>query len=66
MNTLIPRFKNLSEATAQYSLVQPSIAKYSQYPNPTRNLNFLVKPDPNPTRSQKALLVRAWLGDCKT
>ena len=26
----------------------------------TRNPNFLVKPDPNPTRSQKALLVKAW------
>ena len=25
------------------------------------NPNFLVKPDPNPTRSQKALLVRPWL-----
>ena len=49
-------------STAQCSLipVQPSTAKYSQYPNPTRNPNFLVKPDPNPTRSQKALLVRAW------
>ena len=48
-------------STAQCSLipVQPSTAKYSQYPNPTRNPNFLVKPDPNPTRSQKALLVKA-------
>ena len=27
----------------------------------TRNPNFLVKPDSNPTRSQKALLVMAWL-----
>ena len=47
-------------STAQCSLipVQPSTAKYSQYPNPTRNPNFLVKPDPNPTRSQKALLVK--------
>ena len=26
----------------------------------TRNPNFLVKPDPNPTQSQKALLVKAW------
>ena len=26
----------------------------------TRNPSFLVKPDPNPTRSQKALLVKAW------
>ena len=35
-------------STAQCSLipVQPSTAKYSQYPNPTRNPNFLVKPDP--------------------
>ena len=45
--------------TAQYRPVQ-SNTKYSQYPNPTRNPNFLVKPDPNPTRSQKALLVIAW------
>ena len=52
-------------STAQCSLipVQPSTAKYSQYPNPTRNPNFLVKPDPNPTRSQKALLVRPWSQD---
>ena len=28
----------------------------AQYPNP----NFLVKPDPNRTRSQKALFVMAW------
>ena len=26
----------------------------------TRKPNFLVKTDPNPTRSQKALLVKAW------
>ena len=29
----------------------------------TRYPNFLVKPDPNPTRSQKALLVKPWWGD---
>ena len=54
-------------STAQCSLipVQPSTAKYSQYPNPTRNPNFLVKPDPNPTRSQKALLVMAGLWQWK-
>ena len=48
-------------STARCSLipVQPSTAKYSQYPNLTRNPNFLVKPDPNPTWSQKALLVIA-------
>ena len=51
-------------STAQCSLipVQPSTAKYSQYPIPTQNPNFLVKPDPNPTRSQKALLVKPWWG----
>ena len=49
--------------TAQYRPVQSntSTAQYSQYPNPTRNPNFLVKPDPNPTRSQKALLVKPCL-----
>ena len=29
----------------------------------TRNPSFLVKLDPNPTRSQKALLVMAWTGE---
>jgi len=39
-------------STAQYSQVQPILE-----PDP----NFLVKPDPNPTRSQKALLVKPCL-----
>ena len=53
--------------TAQYRPVQSSTstAQYSQYPNPTRNPNCLVKPDPNPTRSQKALLVKACSRHCQ-
>ena len=33
--------------------------QYAQYPSRTRNPSFFVKPDPNPTRSQKALLLMA-------
>ena len=49
---------------AQYCPVQSntSTAQYSQVqPIPEPDPNFLVKPDPNPTRSQKALLVEPWL-----
>ena len=53
--------------TAQYRPVQSNTStaqytKYIQYPNPTRNPNFLVKPDPklkSPTRQTLIIGLRA-------